>query len=62
MACKRILLKQYRQLPGHFWCVHPKSQWLKIRRYNKYKRHEPIGLMDYKPSTFTDGELNHVSD
>jgi hypothetical protein len=61
MTCKRILLKQYRQKPGHFWCVHPEPQWLKIRRYDKCKRHVPTGLLDYKPSAFSGGMLN-VSD
>ncbi len=64
MTCKRILLKQYRQLPGHFWCVHPRSQWLKIRRYNQYKRHiksdVPKALLYYAPSTFN-GVVNNVS-
>lgn len=55
MTCKRILLKQYRQLPGHFWCVHPRPQWRKIRRYDHYKRHVPEGLLEYKPLTVNGG-------
>lgn len=52
MTCKRILLKQYRQLPGHFYLTHPRRQWLKIRRYNHYKHNKQVGLLDYLPSTF----------